>query len=183
MDHYVEIRVLPDPEFNTTTLMNALFAKFHRALVADGHCDVGVSFPQAGKTLGDTLRLNGGIVSLQRLMGINWLTGLKDYTTVSEVLPVPKGCKYRVVKRVQAKSNTERLYRRSVKKGWISEAEAEKKSTKKEQRLKHPFVSLRSNSSGQQFRLFIHQGQIMDSPQMGTFSAYGLSANATIPWF
>lgn len=34
MDHYLDIRVLPDPEFSAQTLLEALFAKLHRALVA-----------------------------------------------------------------------------------------------------------------------------------------------------
>ncbi len=36
MDHYLEIRVLPDPEFSSEMLMAALFAKLHRALGARG---------------------------------------------------------------------------------------------------------------------------------------------------
>lgn len=36
MDHYLDLRVLPDPEFNTEMLMAALFAKLHRALGARG---------------------------------------------------------------------------------------------------------------------------------------------------
>lgn len=45
MDHYFDLRVLPDPEFNTEMLMAALFAKLHRALGARGKGDIGVSFP------------------------------------------------------------------------------------------------------------------------------------------
>ena len=58
MDHYIDIRVQPDPEFTASQLLNALFAKLHRALgqVADGK--IGISFPQVGKTLGECLRLD-----------------------------------------------------------------------------------------------------------------------------
>jgi len=45
MDHYLEIRVLPDPEFSSEMLMAALFAKLHRVLGARGQGDIGVSFP------------------------------------------------------------------------------------------------------------------------------------------
>jgi CRISPR-associated endonuclease Csy4 len=31
--HYLDIQVQPDPEFPAAHLMNALFAKLHRALV------------------------------------------------------------------------------------------------------------------------------------------------------
>jgi CRISPR-associated endonuclease Csy4 len=36
VDHFLDIRVLPDPEFGEEMLMAALFAKLHRALGARG---------------------------------------------------------------------------------------------------------------------------------------------------
>lgn len=45
MDYFLDIRVLPDPEFSEEMLMAALFAKLHRALGARGKGDIGVSFP------------------------------------------------------------------------------------------------------------------------------------------
>lgn len=184
MGHYIEICLLPDTEFSSSLLMNALFAKFHRALVDAGHGEIGVSFPQAQKTLGDTIRLHSSQGALQRLMAIGWLKGLTDYTHVTVIAAVPDNCKHRVVKRVQAKSSVERMYRRSVKKGWLSAEEAETRIIAgKEQQLKQPFVQLKSHSSGQAFRLFIQQGKLLDSPGSGKFSAYGLSDVATVPWF
>lgn len=184
MDHYVETRLLPDPEFHETLLMDALFAKVHLAIASEGHGEVGISFPQTQKTLGDTMRLHGSQAALHRMMNLNWLKGLTDHTNASIILPVPESCQYRVVKRVQAKSSVERLYRRSIKKGWITAEEAEEKvQNHKDQLLNAPFVQIKSHSSGQRFRLFINHGEIMGSPQEGAFSAYGLSNNATVPWF
>lgn len=184
MTHYIEIKLLPDQEFSPGLLMNALFAKFHRALVEIGHGQVGVSFPQAHKALGDTIRLHGGLDVLQRLMETGWLKGLSDYASATAITAVPDNCRYRVVKRVQAKSSVERMYRRSVKKGWLSPEEAEEKmNTAKEQQLKLPYIQLKSGSSGQAFRLFIQQGKLLDSSVEGKFSAYALSDMATIPWF
>jgi CRISPR-associated endonuclease Csy4 len=184
MNHYIEIKVLADQEFSPSLLMNALFAKFHRALVGIGHGEIGVSFPQALKTLGDTIRLHGSQSALERLMASNWLKGFTDYTSVTAIKAVPDNCKYRVVRRVQAKSNVERMYRRSVKKGWLSAEEAvEKMNACKEQQLKLPYVQLKSGSTGQSFRLFIQQGKNQDVPVAGEFSAYGLSDVATIPWY
>lgn len=184
MTHYIEIKLLPDQEFSPGLLMNALFAKFHRALVEIGHGQVGVSFPQAHKTLGATIRLHGNQGVLERLMAIKWMKGLSDYTSATAITAVPESCKYRVVKRVQAKSSVERMYRRSVKKGWLSAEEAEAKmNTAKEQQLKLPYIQLKSGSTGQSFRLFIQQGKTLDAPVAGSFSAYALSDVATIPWF
>ena len=184
MGHYIDIKVLPDPEFSFSVLMNELFAKLHRALVEAGHGEIGVSFPQAQKTLGDTVRLHGSQSALQRLMAIAWLKSLTDYTCVTSITTVPDNCRYRVVKRVQAKSSVERMYRRSIKKGWLTTEEAETKiNAGNEQQLKLPFVQIKSHSSGQVFRLFIQHGKLLDSPVKGKFSAYGLSDEATIHWF
>lgn len=184
MNYYIDIKVLPDTEFSPSLLMNALFAKLHRALVEAGQGEVGVSFPQVQKTLGDTVRLHGSQGALQRLMRISWLKGLTDYTSVTAITTVPDNCKHRVVRRVQAKSSVDRMYRRSVRKGWLSTEEAEARmNAGKEQLLKLPFVQLKSHSSGQYFRLFIQHGKLLDSPVTGEFSAYALSDVATIPWF
>lgn len=184
MEYYIEIKLLPDPEFTSSVLINALFAKLHRALSEAGHGEVGVSFPKMQKTLGDTARLHGSQGALERLMALDWLRGLRDYTQVTSITAVPGNCKHRVVKRVQAKSSLERLYRRSVKKGWLTAEEAEARlNADKGQQLKLPFVQLKSNSSGQTFRLFIQHGKLSDSPVEGVFSAYGLCDVATVPWF
>lgn len=184
MDHYLDIKVLPDPEFAETVLMSALFSKLHRALVDVGQGQIGVSFPQAGKTLGNLLRLHGAASALARLMAENWLKGLRDYTETTGVKAIPQTVQYRLVKRVQVKSNVERLRRRSVSKGWKTEAEAiETIPLSNEKRSSLPFVQIKSNSTGQNFRLFILQEQIQDVAIEGTFSDYGLSDQATIPHF
>mgnify|MGYP000538582875 CR=1 FL=1 len=59
MDHYLEIRVLPDPEFSSEMLMAALFAKLHRVLGARGQGDIGVRFPDVNVMPGTHLRLHG----------------------------------------------------------------------------------------------------------------------------
>ncbi len=184
MDHYIEIRILPDPEFSATTLMEALFAKLHRALGNAGQGRIGVSFPMAGKTLGDRLRLHGSFTALTALDELPWRKGLRDNTEYSGILSVPANVKYRTVRRVQLKSNAERLRRRSVRKGWVTEEEARMRIPDSlEQRSMLPFIRLKSLSSEQTFLLFIEQGNICENATEGVFSAYGLSATATIPWF
>ena len=184
MDHYIEIRLRPDPEFKEAMLMSALFAKLHRTLAKAGNGEVGVSFPYAEKLLGDTLRIHGAQPALQRIMDLDWLRGMKDHITVSPMLSVPQNCKHRIVRRRQAKSSLERLYRRSVKNGKMTKDEVERKLAEGiEQRSRCPFVQLVSSSSGQRFRLFIEQGKLLDSSSEGTFSAYGLSGEASVPWF
>jgi CRISPR-associated endonuclease Csy4 len=187
MNAYVEIRILPDPEFPPTTVMNALFSKLHRGLVAHGGQCIGVSFPDVGKndaTLGLRLRLHGATPELEKFMALNWLTGVRDHIDLSTVMPVPAHAKHRVVRRVQAKSSPDRQRRRLIARKGISEPEARaaipETSAKK---LNLPYVVFASRSTGQQFRLFVEHLPVQDQPVRGAFSAYGLSAAATVPWF
>lgn len=184
MDHYQDIRVLPDPEFSESMLMTALFAKLHRALAADGKGEIGISFPHLNKQPGDTLRLHGCAVALTRLEATHWRKGLTDYVTVTAVQAVPAGVQYRTFSRVQVKSSAPRLRRRAVRKGWLTEQQALTKiPLTREQRTSLPFIMVRSLSSGQSFRLFMRPGKLQNTAVAGIFSFYGFSVTATVPWF
>lgn len=184
MDHYLEIRVLPDPEFNAGMLLAALFAKLHRALGARGKGDIGVSFPHYGTTLGDCLRLHGSASALNELEATSWRKGLSDYCQCGAVMPVPDVKAWRTVNRIQVKSSPQRLLRRSVRKGWLTEEEAlARLQTLPEARTSLPYLHIKSLSTVQPFRLFVSHGELLNAPVNGTFSSYGLSAVATIPWF
>lgn len=184
MDHYCEIRVLPDPEFSEEILMAALMAKLHRALGQRGKGDIGVSFPEHSIKPGAILRLHGNQQALQELELLAWRKGLSDYCQCTEIKSVPEVNAWRCVSRVQVKSSAQRLMRRSVKKGWVTEEEAQQRIlTMSEARTDLPWLNLRSLSSGQSFRLFIRHGELLEAPVAGSFSTYGLSATATIPWF
>lgn len=187
MDHYLDLHLLPDPEFPATQLMSALLAKLHRALHDLRRDDIGISFPGVdGKTagLGGHLRLHGSAEALDTLMALNWLTGMRDHLTMSDLLGVPAAARYRCVSRVQVDSNPERARRRLIKRHGISEAEArERIPDEAAKRCKLPFAQLRSRTTGQHFRLFIQHGALMEKPQPGNFNGYGLSSTATVPWF
>ena len=167
--------------------MSALFSKSHRALVELDSNSIGISFPdveQMRPSLGARLRLHGAHENLQRLMELNWLAGMRDHITVDEIVPIPSSSQYRVVRRVQAKSSPERLRRRLVKRRGISMEEARKLITDLETKhLNLPFISIRSQSTGQTFHLFIEHKPLKTVQVSGEFSHYGLSAIATVPWF
>lgn len=187
MDHYIDITLLPDPEFPATTLMNALFAKLHRGLDDHGGRDIGVSFPevvQSKRALGKWLRLHGANESLDRLMRIGWTQGMRDHVEIASIQPVPAEVLHRIVRRVQAKSSPERLRRRLMARKSIDEETARAAipdNTAK--RLDLPYVEIASRTSGQRFKLFIEHLQPGPIAIPGAFGAYGLSANATVPWF
>lgn len=184
MDSYLDIQVLPDPEFGEDMLMAALVAKLHRALGARGKGDIGISFPDHGVKPGARLRLHGTAAALQALEESNWRKGLRDYCTCTGIAAVPAVTRWRTVSRAQAKSSPQRLLRRSVKKGWITQQEADQRvRDMRPQTLSLPYLNLTSLSTRQPFRLFILHGELQAAPVAGTFSSYGLSPTATIPWF
>ena len=187
MDAYIDIRLLPDPEFPVTTLMSALFSKFHRGLVSYGEGAIGVSFPDVkdeSRTLGARLRLHGTAVTLRSFQETDWLTGMRDHVSVSAPTAVPTSVRHRIVRRVQAKSNPERERRRLMtRKGITTEQAMRAIPDSSAEKLNLPYLVLTSQSTGQRFRLFVEHLAVQDQAMGGTFGAYGLSSTATIPWF
>lgn len=187
MDHFQDISLLPDPEFTPQVLLNALFDKLHRALVGLDSRSLGVSFPDQGQErpgLGKRLRVHGGRSDLERLAASGWLSGMLDHIALSDIRPVPGRASHVVVRRVQAKSNPERLRRRLAKRKGLSLEEVRGLIPDAvEQRLELPFLTLRSNSTGHTFRLFVAHSQPQAEPLPGEFNQYGLSLGATVPWF
>ena len=187
MQNYMDIRLRPDPEFSAALLMSALFSKLHRGLVEAKQNRIGISFPEhddSKPSLGDCLRLHGTLSDIEQLMALNWLSGMQDHIQLTSINRVPEGTSFRIVQRVQVKSSAERLRRRSIKHLKITEIQArERIPDTREQRVKLPFVSIQSLSTGQRFRLFIKHGKVLETPAVGHFSFYGLSQTATVPWF
>jgi CRISPR-associated endonuclease Csy4 len=201
MDHYVDIRLQPDAEFAPAMLMAALFTKLHKALAAGAHHDIGVSFPRmdmddaaparASRTgahpryaLGQVLRLHGTTETLHKLQATRWLTGMRDHVVCGAVLAVPTDVRHRMVSRVQAKSNPERLRRRQMRRHGLTAEQAQARiPDSAAEMLNLPFLTLRSQSTGQTFRLFIRLGPEQSTAVPGEFGAYGLSPQTTVPWF
>lgn len=184
MNYYLDIQLLPSSEFSVQTLMNALYAKFHRALAMQKRFNIGVSFPDLEKTLGSLLRLHSNQISLQQFMDSNWLVGgMRDYVAYDRISEVPSVKNAWAVRRLQAKSSPARERARLIRRKNISEKDAflliPDTSAKK---LPLPFIVLYSQSTGQKFRLFISQKpcQILVD---GKFNSYGLSDVATVPKF
>lgn len=193
MDHYLDIRLLPDADFAPPVLMNALYAKLHRVLCTQQRSDIGVSFPgytlaegcSGGKTsspsLGLTLRLHGTAASLDHLMAQRWLMGFTDHAITGNILPVPADAGHIRVLRRQVKSNPARERDRLMRRMNITQEEALRRIPDSlAKRLDLPFLTVDSSSTGQRFRLFIQQQTAIEIVE-GYFNAYGLSASATLP--
>ncbi len=191
MDAYLNLRLLPDPEFPAPLLMNALFSKLHRGLVDHGGQCIGVSFPElneahlaTGYALGLVLRLHSRSEELTKLMAQPWLGSMRDHVGIGPISPVPANSRHRIVRRVQCKSSPTRERRRLMaRQGLDHTAACQRIPEDSGKRLPHPFINLGSRSTGQQFSLFIEHLPPGEIAQTGPFSAYGLSPTATVPWF
>lgn len=188
--HYIDITLLPDPEFSHAHLLGALVSKLHRALVRHGTGDIGVSFPQhveappSKRTLGPVLRLHGTQPALEALMVQEWLKGMRDHVQLAPLAAVPEGSPHRLVLRRQFKTSAERLRRRRMqRKNETATQAAAAIPDSVERRPDLPYVQLRSSSTGQSFCLYVEHGPVLPRLVPGVFNTYGLGVDASIPWF
>lgn len=186
MDHYIDVRLLPDPEFSERVLMKTLFSKLHRMLVQLNAEDIGISFPGyhlKPKTLGPVLRVHGQHSSLSELLKVGWLLGMNDHIAPVSILQAPEAKGHLLVKRKQYKTNADRLRRRRMKrKGETWKQACEAIPNQQTVKADVPFISLHSRSTSQEFCIFIEQISVPEQ-KPGTFNTYGLSAEATVPSF
>lgn len=185
--HYIDLKVIPDPETSPTQLLGALYAHLHLALVQQRRNDVGISFPDYSlnpRTLGTVLRLHGDEANLQQLLATDWLKGMRDHVRIQDVAEAPADALQRTVQRRQFKTSAERLRRRRMqRKGETAEQARNAIPTQMEQRPDLPYIHMHSRSTRQPFCLFIALGPLQQRAVSGSFNSYGISATATIPWF
>ncbi|MBW6392789.1 type I-F CRISPR-associated endoribonuclease Cas6/Csy4 [Billgrantia antri] len=189
MDHYLDIHLRPDPDFRPAMLMGALYSKLHRALFDLKSNDIGISFPDhktgvRARTPGDRLRLHAELPRLEQLMEVSWLTGMRDHITLASIQPVPADAKHCVVRRRQFNTGSPSRAKRYAQRHSIEVEEAQRlMEAPASRQIALPFVQVSSRSSGQRFALFIEHGQPQSQPIAGRFNHYGLSSEATVPWF
>jgi CRISPR-associated endonuclease Csy4 len=183
MNQYFDIEIKPDVEMQESQLLNFVYEKFHRELVRLRSDKVGVSFPDHKIKLGRIIRLHGNKEDLQNFQDLAWLGGMAGYSKVNDIKDVPSSVKYRTVSRIRtnmSKSKLERLKRRG---SITTEEEKRYKAKMFSQGLDNSYVDLKSGSTGQRHRRFINFGPLLDQPVTGKFDSYGLSNDATVPWF
>lgn len=185
--HYIDLTIVPDAETGAPQLLGALHDRLHVALVQQKLDGIGISFPGYSvipRSLGATLRLHGTDTVLGRLLGADWLRGLRDHVRMTEIMRVPSGTLHRTVQRKQFKTSVERLRRRRVRrKGETAEQAAAAIPSSVERTPKLPYLHIRSRSTGQPFCLFIALGPLSPNAVAGNFNRYGLGGTATVPWF
>lgn len=212
MRSYQEITLLPNPEVGLNFLWSKVFQQLHLGFVENQNLekrlDIGVSFPQywiegAKFGLGSKCRLfstDEGI--LERFDAPGRLSRLSDYAHCTSIRPVPeKVASYAVYRREQPKTNPERLARRYARRhgldfqaafnnmvelrmpvGDAAYPTAFRYCDMTVRSVALPFIRLQSLSGGQTFCLWIKK-TVVESPVVGDFGCYGLSASTTVPEF
>jgi CRISPR-associated endonuclease Csy4 len=183
MNHYIDILLLPDPEFPEPVLMNSLYRKLHKRLYDINSTQIGVSFPKFQLTLGNTLRLHGTMEALVKLQRINWIGSMSSYCRIREIQKIPSEVSFRTVSRKQATMSLSKL-RRLIKRGSMTEQEVQEYKAKMFSKgLDNPYVELKSGSNGHKHRRYIEFGPLLSESISGPFDQFGLSKTATVPWF
>lgn len=188
MDYYIDIELFPKKEFHENILLNQLYTEFHKRLFDLKATTIGVSFPNYRKKLGDVFRIHGDKKSLETLQSVSWIEKYEKNYHVSSIKPVPDNVKHRTVSRIQqnmSQSKCRRLLKRAEEgKGGLSPEDIKKYKIKMLQGgLDNPFVELISSSSRERHRRFITFGEFQDDEVKGRFDTFGLSKEATVPWF
>lgn len=186
MDAYIDITLQPDDEFPQHLLMDALIAKLHKALVAEGSNSIGISFPQWRDgdypTLGNIARLHGAAAKLDSLMQRDWLRGMRDHAQWRAPQAAPTHHGYIQVERRKTKS-VENMRKRAMRRHGYTLAQAEQRiPASAGEHLTLPFTTQYSGSTGQRYRIFINQRQVTAAGS-GGFNAHALSTGSATPLF
>ncbi len=187
MDHYIDLKALPNPEIMQSAVAAHLMQNVHEIL-PQYLGRVGISFPNYGlqQTLGGTIRLFAQADDLHDLHStMQQSNDFRDYSLIGDVSQTPKQVKrHACFSRVQTKGNSrlQRLKKRHQARGtWSAELE-QQVTAKYQDNIPLPHVIIHSTSTGQNFPLLIKH-EWMSKPSAGNFSTYGLSATSTVPWF
>ncbi|HET8941327.1 MAG TPA: type I-F CRISPR-associated endoribonuclease Cas6/Csy4, partial [Rudaea sp.] len=183
--HYVDIRVVPDPESSASQLLGALYDRLHLALVQQRLNSIGVSFPGYSinpRSLGNVLRLHASDDTLRIFLQTDWLKGMRGHIRMTEIAYVPSNAQHRTVQRKQFKTSAERLRRRRMRRKGETEEQVKAAIPSTMERTPNlPYLHVRSRSTGQSFCLFIALGPLSANAMLGDFNSYGLGETATIP--
>jgi CRISPR-associated endonuclease Csy4 len=192
MNYYLDITLLPDAEIGQHFLWEKVYQQIHLGLATiqdgNGTVPIGIALPTYNAEqhqLGNKLRLLAETAEqLEAFNAGQWLNRLSDYVHLTGIRNVPDRIQtYACYMRIQPKSNNARLARRKAKRENTS-IELALKALKNypEQRTDAPYLWIKSQSSGERFRLFIGYAE-REEANNGSFSSYGLSRQSTMPVF
>ena len=183
MTHYIDIKLFPNKEIRENVLLNQVYTAFHKRLYELKSDTIGVSFPEYHLKLGKLFRIHGSKDDLQILQAKEWLGKYSTYCKVSDIKNIPDEVQYRSISRIQ-QNMTQAKLRRLIKRGSIPDDEIKAYKIKMMQGgLDNPYVELISMSNGKLHRRFLNFSELQSVENKGKFDFFGLSKEATIPWF
>jgi len=192
MNHYQDITLLPDAEIGLHFVWEKVYQQIHLGLVEmqdeSGQLPIGIALPGYNADqhqLGNKLRLLAETeAELVRFNAQQWLSRLSDYVHLTGIRQVPSRIQsHASFYRIQPKSSNARLARRKAKRENTSVEQALAALEKfPEQRTDIPYIWIKSQSSGERFRLFIGHIEVSEPVNQG-FNTYGLSKQSSVPVF
>lgn len=182
MDYYIEIKLHPNHERNIAQLMNDVFGELHKRLFEINSKSIGVSFPKYSEYLGDTIRIHGCKKDLEYFDQTDWCQKYKIFTSISSIYKVPAKVEYKIFSREQQNKSNSKL-RRLMKRNKISDEDRKKYIIKMmKEGIQSPYIEIISNSNKKRYRRYILMKESKNLAQ-GEFDFFGLSKNASVPWF
>lgn len=199
MKYFQMLTLIDQMEMSSYFIWSKVYTQLHLALVEhmqpSGNNKIGISFPDyqfnpdakpQQITLGNKLRIFAHEeTELQQLNISRWLSRLSDYVHCTSIRTVPAKTGYALFSRYQPTNHSDRMRlarRQTQRDPEIKLDTALQNNSNQISMCSLPFVRLTSLSKKQLFPLFVRK-QIVDAPQTGTFSSYGLSSHTTVPDF
>lgn len=183
MDYFIEIKLQKNQEIRPNLLLNHVYTNLHKRLYDVQTKSIGVSFPDYRITLGNRIRIHGNNEDLTLFQSVDWLGDLKKLCQIGDMERIPQDVQYRTISRVQSTMSQAKL-RRLIKRGTIDEADVKKyKIEMLKKGLDNPYVELVSASNGKLHRRYFQFGDLQSEGVSGEFDSFGLSKQATVPWF
>ncbi|MCF7859719.1 MAG: type I-F CRISPR-associated endoribonuclease Cas6/Csy4 [Candidatus Cloacimonetes bacterium] len=192
MNYYQDLTLLPGGDIGISFIRNKVFNRIHKRLVdfkkADGSVPIALTFPNYAnnkKDLGNKIRLlTEDKTVLEKYDLFSLVSIFSDYVHVTNIRSVPLNINgYVCFFRKQSNNNVERLAKRRAKRKGISFQEAlSDYSQFEEQFIDLPFLTLKSGSTGETFKLFIDKKEAEMSSST-KFNTFGLSKGGAVPDF
>lgn len=195
MKYYRDIKLLSDAEISLGFLWKKVYQQIHLALVEVSNKNIALSFPnyycnyddkKNKPNIGNALRVFAP--SKEELESMNlgkWLERLNDYVQIGGILQTPEVTEFVQFKRKQFKFHDDvvrRAQHQADRRGISLEEALEHFEGYNSQQNKLPFIMCQSLSTNQEYKIFIEQKKNTNEIK-GSFDTFGLSKEATVPWF
>lgn len=181
MNFYFDIVLRPKKNIKPNQLLSKVYKSLHLELVKLKSDDIGVSFPEAQRGLGEIIRVHGQEEKLTLLLESGWIQEYQTSCYFSQVSEIPSDTKFRKYSRIQPVHSISK-FKRLEKRG-SQVAFKDYMADMAKDVLNNPYITLKSESTGKIYKKFIKIGNIESGPISGQFDTFGLSHVGNVPVF